>query len=289
MKPSPRLACKRLLETFDIGAPPRPTNEYLVSVILAEGWCTAISEAQDLADKLANRCVTLLRRELSALNHLGRFSPFSFNSSSDELQGAAFIEPIDSSEAKTQKERRGRVKSYADALRGLTPRRFELLCAGVLSTLKAHELEVTPYVADEGIDFYCKLPLETHLFSADLYPSWKRQLTVWMIGQAKHYQGTVSTPEIRDLVGAAVLARGGVKINRNRFKMLKVRPCDPVFLLFFTTGRLSADAWELLLKSGVIGLDGEMLAAFLADREIGCSPSGFEPPLFETWVSTFAI
>jgi hypothetical protein len=288
MKPSPHLACKKLLESFDIVAPPRPANECLVSIILAEGWCKTTSEAQDLADQLANRCIILLRRELSALNHFGRFSPFAFNSSSDDLQGAAFIEPIDSLEGKTQKERRGRVKSYAAALRALTPRKFELLCAGILSTLKAHELAVTPYVADEGVDFYCKLPLETHLFNADLYPSWKRQLTVWMIGQAKHYSGTVSTPEIRDLVGAAVLAKGGVKINRNRFRTLKVRPCDPVFLLFFTTGRLSADAWELLLQSGVVGLDGEMLAAFLADREIGCSSSGFEQPLFETWVSTFA-
>jgi restriction endonuclease Mrr len=81
--------------------------------------------------------------------------------------------------------------------------------------------------------------------------------------------------------------KAGVKINKNRFKKLKVRPCDPVFHLFFTTSRLSADAWELLDQSGVVGMDGEMLAAFLADREIGCSPSGFDALLFGAWVKSF--
>jgi hypothetical protein len=207
MKHSPRLACNRLLEGFDIVASPRPANECLADVILSQGWCATATEAQDLADQWVDKFLVLLRRELGTLNRIGRFSPFSFNSSSDyKLQGAAFIEPVDSSEIKVQKERRARVKDYAASLRSLSPRQFECLCAGVLSTLKARDLEVTPYVADEGIDFYCKLPLEAHLFSADLYPSWKRQLNVWMMGQAKHYtSGIVSTPEIRDLVGAVCL------------------------------------------------------------------------------------
>ena len=186
-----------------------------------------------------------------------------------------------------QKRRRARFGEYVSALRAINPRQFECLCAGLLSVFKVENLSVTPYSADQGVDFYCKLPLEQHIFGGDLYPTWKRQLAIWMVGQAKHYiDGTVSTPEIHKLVGSVDLLSGPTA-NRSRFPTLIVRSCDPVFLLFFTTGRLSSESWKLLDESGVMGMDGEMLAAFLADREIGCSALGFEPSLFHSWISEF--
>jgi len=43
---------------------------------------------------------------------------------------------------------------------------------------------------------------------------------------------------------------------------------DPVFMLFFTTGRISIDGWQLVNRSGIVAMDGEMLAAFLADHDV---------------------
>src|SRR5207245_85520 len=129
-----------------------------------------------------------LRLELGELNRLGRYAPFAFNSSAEyQIQGAAFVEPTESLEIQEQKRRRARFGEYVSALRAINPRQFECLCAGLLSVLKVENLHVTPYSADRGVDFYCKLPLEQHIFGSDLYPTWKRQLTVWMVGQAKHY------------------------------------------------------------------------------------------------------
>lgn len=44
--------------------------------------------------------------------------------------------------------------------------------------------------------------------------------------------------------------------------------------------------WRLLKRSGIIGMDGEMLAAFLADREAGIGSSSFEKASFIRWVET---
>jgi hypothetical protein len=57
--------------------------------------------------------------------------------------------------------------------------------------------------------------------------------------------------------------------------------------LFFTTGRISADTWRLLDHSGVVGMDGEMVAAFLADRGAGATDHIFDPTLFSAWLATY--
>jgi hypothetical protein len=39
-------------------------------------------------------------------------------------------------------------------------------------------------------------------------------------------------------------------------------------MLFFTTGEMSADEWTLCKNSGVVAMDGQMLAVFLADKGV---------------------
>ena len=68
---------------------------------------------------------------------------------------------------------------------------------------------------------------------------------------------------------------------------LNIRACDPVFFLFFTTGRMTTNSWTLLDRSGVIGMDGEMVAAFLADHGIGLLDGKFDKEKFKIWLSPF--
>jgi hypothetical protein len=56
--------------------------------------------------------------------------------------------------------------------------------------------------------------------------------------------------------------------------------------LFFTTGDISADGWQLLETSGVIGMDGLMLSAFICDQDIAINGGNFEPVEFNEWVDS---
>jgi len=276
------------MESIDLTQPSRDAVDLLTDIVAARGWVGKYASARERAEFWAPGFLTCLARELDELNRLGRYSAFVFNSSANYMvQGAAFSEPLDPADVLEQKARRAQFKHYSNALRTLKPREFECLCAGLLSILDVEHLQITKYVADRGVDFYCRMRLERHIFNTDHYPSWKRQLNVWMVGQAKHYiDGTVSTPEINNLVGSVKLLAGATA-NRSRFPNLVMRSCDPVFLVFFTTGRLSSECWKLLDESGVVGMDGEMLAAFLADREIGCSNAGFDGNAFTAWIAQF--
>ena len=65
---------------------------------------------------------------------------------------------------------------------------------------------------------------------------------------------------------------------------MNIRVADPVFTILITTGFISANAWRLLDRSGVIGMDGEMVAAFLADREVGIESGDFKEDAFIAWL-----
>jgi hypothetical protein len=54
--------------------------------------------------------------------------------------------------------------------------------------------------------------------------------------------------------------------------------------MLVTGGTLSVRAWEVVHQSGIVGIDGELLAAFLADREIqlGDNPT---PDAFRKWLN----
>jgi hypothetical protein len=290
MKPGPLLASRSVQARIELSAKPRRVIEIVSEICLENGWASNPADAREDAERWTSQVVEILRQEESELARVGRFAPYTFNSSSPEhIQGCAFIEPRDSEELKAAKRNRARFKSYEKILAEITPREFEMLCAGVLEVLGVDAPILTPSSADEGIDFYGRLQLEKHIFPDKQLPGLQRQLIAWMIGQAKHYKsGLASTPGIRDLVGAIHLAKShAFGSGENKYNDLSVRACDPVFYLFFSTGRLTANSWTLLERSGAVGMDGQMLAAFLADHQIGMKEGVFDEDSLRNWLARF--
>jgi hypothetical protein len=290
-KPGPAEAVKALPLVLEVDSPPRPATTILVEICLAKGWHATTDEAREAAEGWEHRFLTRLRTILSECNRLGRFCLHDFNSSSDYMvQGCAFIEAgVDTPQVQEAKRRRSAFGAYVAAVAGVTPDDFEAMCRGILAELGVEDPVVTPHSADEGIDFYGRLKLEGNLKRVTALPGIYRRLGVWMVGQAKHYQAIQSgTPDIRAVVGSIDLARGKAFGSANdKYPDLDIRVCDPVFYLFFTTGDISTDGWQLLDQSGVIGMDGQMVAAFLADHAVGQSGGRFDPHAFEAWLDGF--
>jgi hypothetical protein len=155
-------------------------------------------------------------------------------------------------------------------LQKLTSAQFEQLCGKLIALLGVENPRVTRTTADEGIDFFGLLSLESIFYPRNVFPTLQKQMSIWMVGQAKRYKEIqAGTAEVRDLVGAVVLGRAGAFGSlQSPLSGLNIRPADPVFVILATTGSFSSNACRLLDKSGVIGFDGEMLAAFLADAEL---------------------
>ena len=288
MKVGPRLASLRLFKILGLNDAPRESIDVLTSIIEAENWANSRSSAEEKAETWNTAFKAYLQTDISELNRLGRFCFFAFNSSAEsQVQGASYIEPSDSAELQAEKISRGYFQSYVEALRCLSARELELLCAGLLELLHVSSPLVTKYSADRGVDFFGKLHIDRHIFSTDSSPGWHKQLSVWLVGQAKHYvDGTVSTPALRDLVGTVALLRG-IHADRRAYPNLLIRPCDSVFHLLVTTGRMSSEVWKEIDRSGVVGIDGEMLAAFLAARSIGSVDGTFKPSSLLQWISAF--
>jgi len=291
MAPGPAAAAKALSSVLSIDSPPRPAVAWITEIALTEQWFASRADAEEAAAKWERAFRDRLRRDHNELTALGRVCIHAFNSSSEYMvQGAAFIEEgRDSDELKAVKRRRARFQVYLAALVQLTPTDFEAMSRGILALLGVAAPKLTPRSGDEGIDFYGQLLLEDLLPRVEAMPDVYRRLSVWMIGQAKHYQATqVATPDIRELVGAIDLARGGAYGGAGtKYQDLGILVCDPVFYLFFTTGKISTDGWRLLERSGVIGMDGEMVAAFLADQGVGVENDVFVEGRLGDWLGEY--
>jgi hypothetical protein len=242
-----------------------------------------------MAERWQDQVCVLIRNEINELRQLGRFVHYDFNTSSSYmLQGTAYITENDMATARREKERLIEVDEYSSAISGLSPLHFEALCTGILSEFGIRDPVRTPYSGDEGIDFYGKMALDKFLAPDALYPGVEVQFSVWMIGQAKHHQkGSISTFHIRELVGAVELAKGrAFAIREQGYLQPPVRPCDPVFYLFFTTGQITGHSWRLIAESGVIGMDGTMVAAFIA-RRARTPEGGKVAERLSVWLSQF--
>ena len=279
--------CKLIFENTQLDASPRPLIEIITDISVSIGLLGKQSEAMEKAEIWNEPTLLLIQKELSGLVEMGRPSSLTFNSSSAYMiQGACFIEPTDNEEIREKKTRRLAFRSYHDAFSRITPRQFEFLCGRVIELIGVKNPKVTRSSADEGIDFYGQLSLESIFFPKDLYPTIQKQLSIWIVGQAKHYPKTQSgTSIIRELVGAITLGRAGAFGSiGSPFDDFRVRVGDPIFALLITTGSISSNAWRLLKASGIIGIDGEMLAAFLADREAGLKDGNFDSLQFLIWI-----
>ena len=292
MKPGPKLALKNLPEFVCIDSPPRKAVELLADMAVSFGWCNSMGEARELAEKWEPGFLRLLRDDLSAIHEQGRFTEYNINSSSENMvQGSAFIEPRDDDDIKTLKRGRALYQEYVTALEKLSPTEFEALCAGILAVLGVANPRMTPQTGDEGIDFWGRMNLGYDTILSSKSKVLAKNLSVWMVGQAKHYKRTkVSTFEIRDLVGAVRLAQAhAYSSTPDKYPGLQLKPCDPIFYLVFTTGQISASSWKLLQRSGVVGMDGSMVAAFLAENSVGHKSGRFDPETFTMWIQSFLI
>jgi restriction endonuclease Mrr len=111
-------------------------------------------------------------------------------------------------------------------------------------------------------------------------------LSVWLVGQAKHYEKTaVSTRDIRELVGSVILAQSKTFAGKkDPLERLELRVCDPVVYFFITTGRFTRDSKELLNRSGVVAMDGVQLSVFLADNLAGHDGDELSIETIERWL-----
>lgn len=288
MKPGPAAASKVILQSTDLAAGPRPLVEILTALAINHAWAPSLAEAREKAEEWHDATLNRLRQEVGRMAQMGRPVKIEFNSSSEYLiQGACFIEPRDSDEAKQSKLKRLNSSQYFVSFADLSADDLEVLCGRLLELMGVDEPVVTRRAADEGIDFYGRLELDSVFFPHDLMPTIQRQLKVWLVGQAKRYIRIQSgTEEIRELVGALTLARAKAFGSKTPpYQDLEIRIGDPAFALLVTTGSISANAWRLIERSGVIGMDGEMLAAFLADRGVALRNGEFDPKLFSEWLA----
>ena len=286
MKPGPVLVSRFILERTHLDASPVRALDLIEQIILEQKWTDTKSLARERAEAWRGQTITRIEREINQLQESGRPPRISLNSSSqDYIQGACFIEPGDSIDVIKQKNLRLHSDDFRDALMNLSAVQFETLCGKLLELLGVEDPEVTKRSADDGIDFFGAWRLKT-LLPEGLTPTIQQQLNVWIIGQAKRYQTSqAGTPALRDLVGAIHLGRSGAFGGTSSpFRTHAIRISDPVFAFFVTTGSISANGWRLLERSGVVGIDGEMLAAFLADHGVAIEESQFSPSLFQAWV-----
>jgi hypothetical protein len=285
MRVGPKLVSEMIIDTIGFGAEPRDLETVIREVIRDHPEWERDPYRQ--AAEWQGSVREYLERHWDQAVESNRQPKIAFNSSSKYMvQGACYIEPADSPAVQEQKTRRLHWQDYYQALKGLEPEEFEILCKRLLGLLGVRNPRVTDYRADEGIDFYGRLSLhdlaESELGAA--FPVFESSLAVWLVGQAKHYRRhKAATPSIRELVGSTSLGRarafGGP--DAGKYPDLKIRVCDPVFMLFFTTGQISSWGWRLADRSGVVCMDGEMVAAFLADKGVGVQNSSTTRPHFD--------
>lgn len=270
MKPGPAAVSEIILDSLQLDSPPRNILEAIRQVIGEQGWDI---DKMEKAEQWRDQVLQILQRHHEACLAEGRQPRVAFNSSTPwMIQGPCFIEPKESDAAKELKRRRLRWREYHQALRELEPREFEHLCTGILELLQAKESKVTAYRGDEGIDFFGRVTFAEVGGLLSPHPIFEQSLTVWLVGQAKHYKhAKVATPDIRELVGAVTLGKARAFGGRDeeQFAGLNIRVCDPVFMFFFATGQISAHGWRLCKNAGVVAMDGELLAQFLADKGVG--------------------
>jgi hypothetical protein len=281
MKIGPAKIADIIATDITLEAPPVPIEDIIRNIIKRHPeWEVVAEEKADLwSEEISKR----LAHSSESLIGAGKQPRFSFNSVSEYMiQGSCFVEPRDSPEVKQQKLRRRSSIAYYGFLEKLTPQNFEKACVGILGLLGVPDPVLTPYRADQGIDFFGRVSFGDITGHGPFFPVFESDMIVWLVGQAKHYRDSkVSTPDLRELVGSVSLGRFRAFAKDSLLHSLNIRPCDPVIMLFFTTGEISADGWALCRKTGIVAMDGEMLSAFLSDKQVGFENNATTTEVFE--------
>lgn len=248
-------------------------------------------QLDEWAANSAEQIATLLRAHHTECITSGQPSRFSFTveGSFEYIHGAYWVQPTDSPELARFKTSRAKLPIYRAYLENVDDRLFEAVCVGILDILGCTDPVITKKSGDQGIDFFGQLKLQGRLGITFALPGPDRRFNAWLVGQAKRYRGSASTPDLRELVGSVDLARAKAFADDGRaLERLSIRLCDPVFYLFLTTGRLTTASLKLVEAAGMIALDGESIAALLADARIGVAECGdVAPELIDSWARNF--
>lgn len=287
--PGPKKAAANLYKVVGIDSKPRSAKVCLTKLILQMKWAPSKEEALTKAERWETQVISFVNEATKMDDRFGRPNLVICNSSSsDFFQGAGFLEGTEDESTREHKLRRKNIHKVWEHIKAFTDKEFEDFCAKFVILLGADDVNRTKYVGDEGLDFYGKLKLREHIWQEDRNPTVQSQLDIWIIGQAKHYKELkVATPDIRNLVGAVELARGKAfgSISKDaKYPDLNIRICDPIFRMFLTTGDISANGWQLLQASGVVGMDGLMLSAAICDRSVGRKEGLFNKDSFNKWL-----
>ncbi|WP_422039629.1 restriction endonuclease [Roseibium sp.] len=285
MKPGPFNAANLINEFVSFDMAPKQTLLLLEEIIVAQNWHEQ-NEAIELAEKWLPKFESRLQRKAQDENEAAQVSRFAFNEANPRfIQGSCFVEPRDSQKIAEAKKKRANCIHLYDALNSVSDNDFEKLCAKIITLWNVQDAVYTRASADQGIDFFGQVPFGEVIKKSAIAPGAEKQMKVWLVGQAKNYtRSTVSTKDIRELVGSVQLAKSKAYAGSiDPLAKLQMRSCDPVFFLFFTTGRLTQDALDLLKKAGVVAMDGHQLSVFLADHDIGIVNNQFDDHNFRAW------
>lgn len=272
--------------TSELDMSPQLLANLIASEICKNGAKSDLSP-EELAEHWAPKVKSRLIRMIEAAKEDAKFLRVTLNSSNDDyVQGSCFVERDEDEVVAVSKRKRAMLLRYVDEFEAVDPNDFEWLCGRTLSLFQVEEEFVTRASADQGIDFFGRVPVGEILKPTAIDPGPDQHFKVWLVGQAKHYRATqVSTKDIRELVGSVALAKSKVFAGKtDPLSSLQMRICDPVVYLFFTTGTVSRDARDLLTKAGVVAMDGLQLAMFLADHGVAISKDEFSKEAFRAWL-----
>ena len=271
-----------VVATMAVDAGPKRVLNLLTEAYVAKG--VPELEALEYADQSEAPAIERLQRIADERAQDGRTITWQFNPSDpSHIQGACYVMSLDAPVVVAAKQRLKQLWESLEVISGLDPLDFERLCLVVLSLMGVHNVTLTPRRADQGIDFFGRLSVKSELASIAGYPPVLDMLTMWVVGQAKQFQTSqVATFDLRELVGSIELARAkAYGLAGDRYPHLDMKVADPVIALFFTSGQVSREARILARRSGVIAIDGELLAHLLSWGSVGFNTQqSFDRELF---------
>ena len=163
---------------------------------------------------------------------------------------------------------------------------FEKFCSRLLEYIGAIESNVTKSSGDDGVDFLAKFQLENPCQGIN-FLGFESAFFFYIYGQAKRYEPnrSIGPDVIRELIGAVSMIKYDEALGRtDKKRSIRLRLCDPVQLLLFTTGKFSSSSIEMAETAGVVLKDGEQLSTYIAVNRIGFTGNTFNITEFKKWL-----
>lgn len=259
----------RIFADYDYYSPLAPLNTTLGESIKKTYPALSDLEISELLikKKVLKFCSALIDKSDKKQKE-GVFAPYEIYPDNNEIVGFSYPRPSDTPYMAKLRLVAPQVPIALNYIRKLTPKEFELFCSKILTLLDAEESMQTQYSKDGGLDFIGWLKMPDTLSHTGNMPksisSFRSDLRMLALGQAKRYKGTVGVEYIRELVGAvATVQYDQLAPWPSKYQIPSLTLMSPILPLIFTTGHISRDARDLGRKCGVVTRDGVELAIFI--------------------------